>query len=316
MMFIFIWFLFMSILMSLSSSSLFFIWICLEVNMMSFIPLMFNKSMTSMNSVISYFLIQSSASSVYIFSISSLFLNFNYLIYLNILISLSMLMKLGASPFHMWLPQVSESMTYNTLLTLLTIQKIIPLQVISMFVDIFMIIPIILSSISGTMGGFNQFSIRKILAFSSISHMAWIMTLMLISSNFWMIYLTLYSLITFSIILIMKTYKIDFINFNKKINMNVNFFIIIMLLSLGGMPPTLGFMMKWITLKIILKNFISISIPLIMSSLINLYFYLRLSYNSMLKFMNFHKWEKLPLFNLFLLLIPQTLMIFLMIPLL
>nr|UYL27197.1 NADH dehydrogenase subunit 2 [Alectorobius amblus] len=311
----FFWFLTLSILMSLSSSSLFFLWICLEVNMMSFIPLMFNKNLFSMNGIISYFLIQSISSSFYIFSISILFLNPFFLKYITFFVLLSMLIKLGASPFHMWLPQVSESLTYNNLVIFLTIQKIIPLQILSIFKNYYIIIPIILSSAMGAMGGFNQFSIRKILAFSSISHLAWMMTLLMLCSNLWIIYMTIYLCIIMMITTILKKHKINFFNFSKKNNPSINLMLIILLLSLGGMPPTIGFIMKWMTLKIILSNFMVISIPLIASSLVNLYFYLRLIHNAMFKYLNSYKWEKFSSYNFLLFTIFQMTSIFIMIPL-
>nr|YP_010535649.1 NADH dehydrogenase subunit 2 [Alectorobius puertoricensis]UYB78535.1 NADH dehydrogenase subunit 2 [Alectorobius puertoricensis]UYB78548.1 NADH dehydrogenase subunit 2 [Alectorobius puertoricensis] len=311
---LFLWFIFMSIIMALSSSSLFFLWLCMEINMMSFIPLMLSKNFMSMNMIMLYFLVQSSASSIYIFSISMFFINSQILQNLSILINISMLMKLGAAPFHMWFPLVSESLSYNMLSILLTIQKMIPLYILSLFISNLVLFPIIISATVGSFGGFNQFSIRKILAFSSISHLAWIMTLQLLESNFWFIYLLLYSTIVMTIIMAFNIHFINFYNFSKKINPSLNLLLIFMLLSLGGMPPTLGFAMKWMTLKIISKYMMILSIPLILSSLINLFFYLRISYNSMMKFNNFYKWEKSMLYKLIAIISSQLMIIFILIP--
>nr|YP_010535584.1 NADH dehydrogenase subunit 2 [Alectorobius microlophi]UYB78418.1 NADH dehydrogenase subunit 2 [Alectorobius microlophi] len=309
----FMWFLSMSIIMSLSTSSLFFLWVCLEFNMMSFIPLMYSKNLISMNSVMMYFLIQSTASSIYIFSISIFFLNSFFINYMYMLVMISMLIKLGAAPFHYWLPQISEGLTFYILSILLTLQKMIPLYITSIFKTNFLILFILMSAIMGSIGGFNQFSTRKILAFSSISHLAWILSLQLINSNFWIIYLMIYSLIIIILIKILYTYSINFINFSKKMNPYTNFLFIIMLLSLGGMPPTIGFIVKWMSLKIIVNSMTIILIPLIFSSLINLFFYFRLSYNSIFKFMNLNKWEK-PMFSKYMLIITvQAMTIFLLI---
>nr|UYB78431.1 NADH dehydrogenase subunit 2 [Alectorobius microlophi] len=309
----FMWFLSMSIIMSLSTSSLFFLWVCLEFNMMSFIPLMYSKNLISMNSVMMYFLIQSAASSIYIFSISIFFLNSFFINYMCMLVMISMLIKLGAAPFHYWLPQISEGLTFYILSILLTLQKMIPFYITSIFKTNFLILFILMSAVMGSIGGFNQFSTRKILAFSSISHLAWILSLQLINSNFWIIYLMIYSLIIIILIKILYTYSINFINFSKKMNPYTNFLFIIMLLSLGGMPPTIGFIVKWVSLKIIVNSMTIILIPLIFSSLINLFFYLRLSYNSIFKFMNLNKWEK-PMFSKYMLIITvQAMAIFLLI---
>nr|YP_010535493.1 NADH dehydrogenase subunit 2 [Alectorobius cerradoensis]UYB78236.1 NADH dehydrogenase subunit 2 [Alectorobius cerradoensis]UYB78249.1 NADH dehydrogenase subunit 2 [Alectorobius cerradoensis] len=311
--FLLIWFLFVSITMSFSSSSLFFLWLCLEINMMSFIPLMFSKNLITMNSIMMYFLIQSSASSIYIFSISTYLINLMAIPYLTNLINISMLIKLGAAPFHMWFPQVSEGLSLNILLILLTIQKMIPLYILSLFKNNFMLIPIMLSASVGSMGGFNQFSIRKILAFSSIAHLAWIMVLQLLESNFWLVYLTLYSTIMTMLIMLINPFAINNLNFSKKTNLNSSLLLILMLLSLGGMPPTLGFVMKWMTLKIVMNYMMILTIPLILSSIINLFFYLRLAYNSMMKYLNLYKWEKLPTPKLLMIMLFQLTSIFILI---
>nr|YP_009480293.1 NADH dehydrogenase subunit 2 [Reticulinasus faini]AIZ58549.1 NADH dehydrogenase subunit 2 [Reticulinasus faini] len=310
---IFLWFLIMSMIMALSSSSMFFLWICLEINIMSFVPLMNLKNSMSMNSIMIYFIIQSVSSSLYIFISSIFYLNMISLNLLTMFIMISMLTKLGSAPFHFWFPQISEGMSFNSLSILLTLQKIIPLYILSIFNNKMMMIPIMLSLLIGSMGGFNQTTVKKILTFSSISHMSWIMTLLLISNNFWMTYLMIYSLIIFLLTLILNFFKINSLLTMYKNNNEINLLFIISLLTLGGMPPSIGFIMKWMSLKIISNQFIIISIPLIMSSLINLYFYLRISYNSMMKNSFFYKWEKNNKNKLMSMMMFQLFMIFMMI---
>nr|UYB78015.1 NADH dehydrogenase subunit 2 [Reticulinasus faini] len=311
---IFLWFLMMSMIMALSSSSMFFLWICLEINIMSFIPLMNLKNSMSMNSIMIYFIIQSVSSSLYIFISSIFYLNMISINILTVFIMISMLTKLGSAPFHFWFPQISEGMSFNSLSILLTLQKIIPLYILSIFNNKMMMIPIILSLLIGSMGGFNQTTVKKILTFSSISHMSWMMSLLLIKNNFWMTYLMIYSLIVFLLTSILNFFKINSLLTMYKKNNEINLLFIITLLTLGGMPPTIGFIMKWMSLKIISNQFFIISIPLIMSSLINLYFYLRLSYNSTMKNSYFYKWEKNYSNKLMSMIMFQSFMIFMMIP--
>merc|ERR1711902_127688 len=55
----------------------------------------------------------------------------------------------------------------------------------------------------------------------------------------------------------------------------INFFLILVFMSLGGIPPLLGFLRKFIVLKILISFFnIFFLILIIFSSLILLYFYL------------------------------------------
>nr|YP_010535532.1 NADH dehydrogenase subunit 2 [Alectorobius fonsecai]UYB78301.1 NADH dehydrogenase subunit 2 [Alectorobius fonsecai]UYL27210.1 NADH dehydrogenase subunit 2 [Alectorobius fonsecai] len=310
---IFMWFLFMSIILGFSSSSLFFLWICLEINMMSFIPLMYSKNMLSTNSTMVYFLIQSTASSFYIFMSSIFFMNMLSMHLLTTLIIIPMLIKLGAAPFHIWFPQISEGLPLNSLAILLTIQKILPLYIISIFSSNMVLLSAVSSSIIGSFGGLNQFTLRKILAFSSISHLSWILSLLSIKSNLWILYLVIYSLMIFTMISIMSSYQINSFNFSKKNNNDMNLFLIVTFLSLGGMPPMVGFVMKWVTLKMIFTQIPIISIPLILSSLINLFFYIRLLYPSLLKNSILYKWSKSYFYKYLMMIIFQSTSIFLLI---
>nr|NP_945201.1 NADH dehydrogenase subunit 2 [Alectorobius capensis]BAD03970.1 NADH dehydrogenase 2 [Alectorobius capensis] len=313
--FIFIWFILTSIILSFSTSSFFFLWVCLEINMMSFIPLMYTKTMISTNSIMMYFLVQSFASSIFILIISIQMINPIFCYYFKLFMAISMMMKLGAAPFHIWFPQISEGLPYSAFLILLTLQKMIPLYILSIFKNQLMILTIILNSMIGSLGGFNQFSVRKILAFSSIAHLAWILALQFSESNFWFIYMLLYSLIIFFLISMVSLYNINSLNFNKKISLDSNILLITILLTLGGMPPTLGFIMKWMSLKIIVNIIPIITFPLIVSSLLNLFLYLRLIYAPMLKYLNFYKWEKNFLTKMMTIISPQIGLIFLMISL-
>nr|YP_010550090.1 NADH dehydrogenase subunit 2 [Ornithodoros waterbergensis]AIZ58601.1 NADH dehydrogenase subunit 2 [Ornithodoros waterbergensis]AMX74164.1 NADH dehydrogenase subunit 2 [Ornithodoros waterbergensis]UYL27158.1 NADH dehydrogenase subunit 2 [Ornithodoros waterbergensis] len=289
--FILIWFLVITMIMAVSTSSMFLIWLSMEMNMMSFIPLISTKkSMLSINSTILYFIPQAFASIIFIFFVLLQMLNSMFMKHFYLIILSSMILKLGAAPFHSWFPQASEGMTYSSLFLLISIQKIIPLHMLTLFQNWMILFPMIFSAMIGSMGGLNQSSMRKILAYSSITHLSWMMTLIMFSSTTWLIYILAYSMILFFII-----------QFNKQLNLNhfnqINFlskknslFMVISLLTLGGLPPMLGFFMKWITLKIAINNMIILTLPLITSSLINLYFYTRLLYPHFMKMQLSKKW--------------------------
>nr|YP_010934979.1 NADH dehydrogenase subunit 2 [Ornithodoros improvisus]WKW52627.1 NADH dehydrogenase subunit 2 [Ornithodoros improvisus] len=309
------WVILMSIILAFSSSSMFFMWMCLELNMMSFIPLMNPKSLMSINSAIMYFIIQALASSLYIFMISSFMINFEFSFNkISFMIMCSMLIKIGAAPFHVWFPQISEGMSMTSFYLLSTIQKMIPLYIMTIFPNHLMYLSILLSTFFGSIGGFNQLSFRKILAFSSIAHLAWMMSLIMLKNSMWMLYMMMYATIMIMIIQMMLQFNLNtFIQMNYLFSKNSLFFIIL-LLSLGGMPPTMGFFMKWLALKIITLNNMLLTMPLISSSLVNLYFYARISYPFFLKNFNFNKWN-IKIFNKFSLYILLNLtFIFIMIP--
>lgn len=278
-----------------SSNSWVSIWVGLEINLLSFIPLIVEKkNLFSSESSLKYFLIQAIASRILIFSIilfttlSSKFLNLDLLIL--VLISSSLLLKVGAAPFHFWLPNVIEGLPWGTNFIILTWQKIAPILILSYCLNsLLLTFSILASVIFGSIGGLNQTSLRKIIAFSSINHLGWIITRMLYNEILWEIYFYFYLFLNLSIILIF--YKKNIFNINQTFRLSSNFLKICMflnLLSIGGLPPFLGFFPKWIIIERIVnvKRFLTLNIILFFT-LIALYFYLRIAYSSLL-FSNFN----------------------------
>nr|YP_010350358.1 NADH dehydrogenase subunit 2 [Ixodes confusus]UOK09787.1 NADH dehydrogenase subunit 2 [Ixodes confusus] len=289
------WILGMSIIMSFSTNSWFSFWISMEINMMVFIPLMNSKNFLSCNSMINYFIIQSLSSSMFLIS-SILYFTFFSKIFMVIII-LTILIKMASAPFHIWFPQISENITMKSFFLLSTFQKMIPLQILSNFNNQMLTFFIIMSAIVGTLGGFNQTSLRKILAFSSISHLSWMMTLILLNQYYWILYFLLYSMIILKIVIYLKSNFINKINnINTKMMTNPNKFqLFSTFLSLAGLPPFLGFFMKMLSILIIINKMPYILFILIPSSLGNMYFYTRIMfpmimlYNSLMK--NFNKFS-------------------------
>nr|YP_009560717.1 NADH dehydrogenase subunit 2 [Ixodes tasmani]QAB05950.1 NADH dehydrogenase subunit 2 [Ixodes tasmani]QAB05963.1 NADH dehydrogenase subunit 2 [Ixodes tasmani]QAB05976.1 NADH dehydrogenase subunit 2 [Ixodes tasmani] len=275
---ILLWIMIMSIIMSFSTNSWFSFWISMEINMMVFIPMMNTKNYLSCNSMIYYFIIQSMASSMFLFSsIMNYLLNFNFL---NNMIIMTILIKLASAPFHSWFPIISEGLKMNTFFLLSTFQKLIPLQMISIFFNNKITIFIILSALIGSFGGFNQKSTRKILAFSSISHLSWMMTLIMCNQFFWLIYFIIYSFLLYKITNFLKNIKINNINniHIQKFSFFSKFSMFSYFMSLAGLPPFMGFFLKWFSIILMIEKITLILLILISSSLINMYYYSRIMF--------------------------------------
>nr|QHD20120.1 NADH dehydrogenase subunit 2 [Aedes busckii] len=291
---IFLIMLILSSLITISSNSWFGAWMGLEINLLSFIPLMNDnkKNLMTSESSLKYFMIQAFASSIFLFSIILMMLlynnwsmtmmnnNFN-----NLLILSTLLLKSGTAPFHFWFPGVMEGLSWMNSLILMTWQKIAPLMLISynMNYNLFFIFVIILSMIIGALGGLNQTSLRKLMAFSSINHLGWMLLAMMNNELLWLTYFSLYSILSLSLILMFNKFKIFHFNqiFNLPINNPlINFFLFLNLLSLGGLPPFLGFLPKWLVIQnlIELNHFFLLFIAVCLT-LITLYYYLRMSYS-------------------------------------
>nr|YP_009935557.1 NADH dehydrogenase subunit 2 [Omosita colon]QNS37162.1 NADH dehydrogenase subunit 2 [Omosita colon]QVG61286.1 NADH dehydrogenase subunit 2 [Omosita colon] len=283
-------------LLSISSFSWFSMWMGLEINLLSIIPLLnSSKNIYPSEAAIKYFITQAMASSIIMLAII-LYLNIlefipqDSKIYLNIMMNSGLMIKLGAAPFHFWFPEVMEGLNWNFCLIMLTWQKIAPMILImnNIYFNMFTYTVIITCSLISGIQGINQISLRKILTYSSINHIGWMLASMLYSHSIWFLYFLIYSIISINIILIFNSMNIFYLkqlintmNYNKLLKMlfSLNF------LSLGGLPPFLGFLPKWLTINYLINNNLYIlSTILIISTLVTLYFYLRITFNSLMMY--------------------------------
>nr|YP_010946440.1 NADH dehydrogenase subunit 2 [Calolamprodes beybienkoi]WGO57158.1 NADH dehydrogenase subunit 2 [Calolamprodes beybienkoi] len=282
----------MGLLIVISSNSWLSAWMGLEINLLSFIPLMSNNdNILTTEASLKYFLVQAltSASLLFIILSKSLFESM-FSIFSNsmssTMIMIPLLMKSGVAPLHWWFPSVMEGLSWNNCFILMTMQKIAPLLLISYVVypNMPFNLIILLSVIVGALGGFNQTSIRKILTYSSINHVGWMLAAMLMGKNMWMTYFSIYLVLTLTVILIISPMQMSFINqifMMNEDNKIMKFLLFSSLLSLGGLPPFLGFLPKWLIVMFMMTNysFTLISIMTILS-LITFYYYLRITYSS------------------------------------
>lgn len=271
----------------------------LEINLLSFIPLSIKiNNLFSSEATLKYFLTQTLASNILLFSIIFyLFLiekSFysKWQIIINLIFSSTLILKRGIAPFHFWFPNVIEGLNWINNFILMTWQKIAPLIILSFCLNFYLLlIAIVFSSFIGSINGLNQTSLRKIIAYSSINHLRWIISRILNNENIWKIYFIFYSFLSFLIIIIFKNFKVFNLNqvFSFFLKNNFNKLLISLpLLSLGGLPPFLGFFPKWITIEILIfSKFYWIIFILINFSLITLYFYIRICYSAFL--LNFNK---------------------------
>nr|YP_010271105.1 NADH dehydrogenase subunit 2 [Neptis thisbe]UJY98876.1 NADH dehydrogenase subunit 2 [Neptis thisbe] len=305
----FLFILFFSTLISISANSWLGCWIGLEINLMSFIPLMSSpNNLLNSETSLKYFLTQAIASINFLFAILlNLFLMDYYNNFFLIIINSTMLMKMGSIPFHFWFPNIMEGLSWVNCFILMTWQKITPMILLSYYLNLnYLYMIMIFNVLVGAISSFNQTSLRKLMAFSSINNLGWMISAMIISENLWFIYFIFYSIFTFIscfLFYIINTFYINQLfffnmNFLIKISIMINF------LSLGGLPPFLGFFPKWLIINYLLgNNFIIISFIFIMSSLILLFVYIRIIYSSLMFFSFKLKWFKTFMKNNYLILI-------------
>nr|UYA97091.1 NADH dehydrogenase subunit 2 [Furcilarnaca wufengensis] len=278
-------------LISISANSWFSAWMGLEINLLSFIPLMSNpKNTLSNEAALKYFLVQALASITFLFTTT--FMQMYTLPLMNNLFTMltisTLLMKMGAAPFHFWFPGIMEGLNWKNCFILMTWQKIAPLLLLSYLVkmNLFTLLIVILSIIVGSLGGLNQTSLRKLLAYSSINHLGWMIAAMFCGENLWELYFLTYSLLTLTLIYMFSILSVFHFNQNfMAINNSqpLKLFLFLTLLSLGGLPPFLGFLPKWIVIQSLISlNLYFICFIMILMTLITLFYYIRLSFTALL----------------------------------
>nr|YP_009142215.1 NADH dehydrogenase subunit 2 [Hasora vitta]AKG64478.1 NADH dehydrogenase subunit 2 [Hasora vitta] len=301
----FFFILIMSTLIAISSNSWMGCWIGLEINLLSFIPLISNSNnLMSSEAALKYFLTQSIASINFLFSIllkMILLKNFEMNNLFSILINSSMLMKMGSAPFHFWFPNIIEGLSWLNCFILMSWQKITPMILLSYYMNKnFLFIIMIINTIIGAIGGINQVSLRKLMSFSSINNLGWMMASILISQTLFMMYFIIYTFLISTMCFFFYMMNIYFINQLFIFNMNflIKFIMSMNFLSLGGLPPFLGFFPKWIIINfLILKKFYLLTFIFILTSLITLFYYIRIIYSSIMFNYLKLKWFKILIKN-------------------
>nr|YP_009072489.1 NADH dehydrogenase subunit 2 [Oxyopes sertatus]AIP86893.1 NADH dehydrogenase subunit 2 [Oxyopes sertatus] len=267
----------MSFHLVMSSDDWFLVWLGLEINMMMFIMIVYERySVLNIESCMKYFFIQSMGSAILL----SLF--YFGKMYFKEVVCLVMSYKVGAGPFFFWFPSICGGISWLSCFILMCFQKIIPFILLSMFVSGLMFFVIMLSLAFGIMGSFNQNDLKQLIAFSSVYHLGWMMLSLMSSDEFWVIYLIMYSLLIFPMILFFKSKMM--ISLMDVVSMKYKKWFVMMMLSMAGMPPLLGFFLKWFAfITIFLKSYFFWLI-LMMSSVVMFYVYYRVIYDVLMGF--------------------------------
>nr|YP_007626239.1 NADH dehydrogenase subunit 2 [Hyemoschus aquaticus]AEP21520.1 NADH dehydrogenase subunit 2 [Hyemoschus aquaticus] len=280
------------------SSHWLFAWIGFEMNMLAIIPIMMKKyNPRAMEAAVKYFLTQSTASMLLMMAvIINLMFSGQWTIMnmlnptASMLMTMALTMKLGMAPFHFWVPEVTQGIPLSSGLILLTWQKLAPISIlyqVSPSINLNMMLTMsMLSIMIGGWGGLNQTQLRKIMAYSSIAHMGWMMAILIYNPTMTLLNLTIYIIMTstmFSLFMANSTTTMLSLShtWNKAPVMTA--LILLTLLSMGGLPPLSGFMPKWMIIQEMTKND-NVILPMFMAitALLNLYFYMRLTYSTAL----------------------------------
>nr|AFO64103.1 NADH dehydrogenase subunit 2 [Urolophus kapalensis] len=280
--------------MTLIASHWLLVWAGLEINTMAIIPLMIHQHHPrATEATTKYFLIQATASALLLFAgITNAWSTGQWNLMDTLtpssitLLSIALALKIGLAPLHFWLPEVLQGLTLTTGLIMTTWQKIAPfailLQLSPHLNPTLLIFLGALSIAIGGWGGLNQTQLRKILAYSSIAHIGWMVIILHYSPSLTFLNLIIYIIMTSSLFLLLNynnSTKINSITTSSTKSPLLTIATMLTLLSLGGLPPLTGFMPKWLILQEMTKQNLSITASAVaLTTLLSLFFYLRLCY--------------------------------------
>jgi len=218
--------------------------------------------------------------------------------------------KLGAVPFHMWVPDVYHGSPTTVTSYIASAPKVAAFAMIirllaegmgSLQADWqgMLVILAVLSMVLGNVIAIPQANLKRMLAYSTISHVGFIMLGLLAgpeegyaAAMFYTIVYALMSLGGFGVIILLtrKGFEADELNDFKGLNQRSPWFAFIMLilmLSMAGVPPALGFFAKLAVLEAVVNaGFVWVAIIAVVFSIVGAFYYLRI-----IKMMYFDKAE-------------------------
>lgn len=308
------------------ANDFFLLYIALEITAVSFyLMIAIDKNNTlAVDASVKYFISSSLFSGIYIYGLSLVYAYsghtsisitenvFNQggaiLVLGYFMIVVAVLFKAGCAPFHMWVSDVYQGSPMFVTILLATASKvaiIVPLfRFMSFFVlkaalfNIFLKAVAILSIVIGTIVAVQQFNIKRLIAFSSISHMGYLVLMFsffiesgLQEKPYYMkailLYIFIYVVFLLGIFFLVtilndknknaSNYEIEFLSgFAQKYPFKA-FLATIIILSGVAVPPLAGFFAKFYAIGVIVKHSITLSILVVLSTLISSYYYIRIT---------------------------------------
>ena len=307
----------------ISANSLLMLYLGIELLSLSLYALIgFNKkSSLSSEAAIKYYVLGAMSSGILLFGISLIYgftgsigyddiasqlinIDINSVDYIAIIfgiifITASLCFKFGAAPFHMWVPDIYQGSLISTTILLSTLPKIavfivflklyfIPFILLREVWSDILIFVGMLSIVIGSLFALTQENIKRLLAYSAISNIGFIiLSLGLISidgihaSLYYTVVYSLTALASFGIITHITSNsngieKITDLAGLSKTHPYFAFLILITMLSSAGIPPLIGFHAKLMVIKaLISSSYIILSIIVVIMTVVSAYYYLK-----------------------------------------
>jgi NADH-quinone oxidoreductase subunit N len=208
--------------------------------------------------------------------------------------------KLSVAPFHMWVPDVYEGAPTAVALFIGSAPKFAAFGFIMRLLaeglgglagdwQDMLIILAVMSMIIGNFAAIAQTNIKRMLAYSTISHMGFVLLGIIAADGngysaamFYVVVYVLMTLGTFGMIMLLSHagFEADQLSDFKGLNRRNPWYAFIMLLlmfSMAGIPPTVGIYAKLSVLEAVLNaGYVSLTVLAVLLSLVGVFYYLRI----------------------------------------
>ena len=208
--------------------------------------------------------------------------------------------KLGAVPFHMWVPDVYQGSPTSVTMFLSTVPKIAAIALLIRLLidglgdlqhywsDLLMIIAV-LSIALGSLVALMQSNIKRMLAYSTISHIGFVLLGFVTgvvegygAAVFYVLVYILMSLAAFGSIIVLNKngFEADQISDYQGLSKHSPWFaliILVVMLSMAGVPPFIGFYSKlFILQQVIAEGYVILAVIAVVFAVISAYYYLQI----------------------------------------
>ena len=208
--------------------------------------------------------------------------------------------KLGVVPYHMWVPDVYHGAATPVTLFIGTAPKLAAFAITLRLLAVglaglevdwsgMLLILSILSMIAGNLVAIAQTNIKRMLAYSTIANMGFLLLGFVAATPngysaamFYAVAYVLTSLASFGVVILLSRegFEADRIDDFKGLNQRSPWWAFVMLLtmfSLAGVPPTVGFYAKFAVIEAAVNaQFIWLAVAAVLASLVGAFYYLRI----------------------------------------
>nr|BCO16478.1 NADH dehydrogenase subunit 2 [Ptenopus garrulus] len=283
-----------STVLTITSNHWLLAWVGLELNTLSILPIIMKSGHPrATEAATKYFLTQTTAAALILLSSAintwqtgQWTITHTLSPSASTILTVAIMMKLALAPTHFWYPEVLQGVTLPITMLLTTWQKLAPLGLLYLtqnhLPQQILLTTGLLSIIVGGMMGLNQTQTRKIIAYSSIAHMGWLMTTLTLTPELTTLTFITYITLTLSLLTSLATTTTKTISDLGTASLSSPLLLtttLLTLVSLGGLPPLTGFLPKWLILTHLTNTgLLTIATMMAIMSLPSLYFYTRAAY--------------------------------------